>query len=109
MERALRLLHAQQQIKTGAIEMGGLHWYDLAVLLGLAILFFGPKRMPELGSAVGKTIKEFRKSISEVTEPQTPPAVPPPAPSAQTPALPASSAPASSAPASPAVSETESQ
>jgi len=77
--------------------MGGLHWYDLAVLFGLAILFFGPKRMPELGSAVGKTIKEFRKSMTEITEPANPtPAVPPAAPIAQTPALPASTA--SSAP-----------
>jgi sec-independent protein translocase protein TatA len=52
--------------------MGGLHWYDLAVLLVLALLIFGPKRLPEMGSAVGKTIKEFRKSMNEVTEPAKP-------------------------------------
>ena len=49
-----------------------LHWYDLLILLGVALLFFGPKRLPEMGSAVGKTIKEFQKSMREVTEPEKP-------------------------------------
>jgi sec-independent protein translocase protein TatA len=60
-----------------------LHWYDLAVLVGLALLIFGPKRLPEMGSAIGKTIKEFQRSMREVTEPPanttasvTPPAAP---------------------------------
>lgn len=48
--------------------MPGLHWYDLLVLVGVALLIFGPKRLPEMGSAVGKTIKEFQKSIREVTD-----------------------------------------
>jgi TatA/E family protein of Tat protein translocase len=74
--------------------MGGLHWYDLLPLIVIALLVFGPKRLPEMGSAIGKTIKEFRKSMNEVTEPTNPtPAVPPAATSAQPPALPASVAP----------------
>jgi sec-independent protein translocase protein TatA len=52
--------------------MPGLHWYDLLILLGVALLFFGPKRLPEMGSAIGKTIKEFQKSMREVTEPEKP-------------------------------------
>lgn len=46
------------------------HWYDLAIVLVLSLLFFGPKRLPEMGSAIGKTIKEFRHTMSEVTEPK---------------------------------------
>ncbi|HEX8036077.1 MAG TPA: twin-arginine translocase TatA/TatE family subunit [Ktedonobacterales bacterium] len=42
------------------------HWYDIAILVGLVMLFFGAKRLPEMGSAVGKTIQEFRKSMREV-------------------------------------------
>ena len=49
--------------------LGGLHWYDLIILVVLALVVFGPKRLPEMGSAVGKTIKEFQKSMREVTQP----------------------------------------
>ena len=38
---------------------------ELIVLLVVVILFFGPKRLPELGSAVGKGIKSFKKATSE--------------------------------------------
>lgn len=60
----------------------GFHWYDIMILLGVALLIFGPKRLPEMGSAVGKTIKEFQRSMKEVSEPEQPPAavVPPVAP-----------------------------
>lgn len=37
----------------------------LALLLIVALLIFGPRRLPELGSAVGKTIKEFQKSMAD--------------------------------------------
>jgi len=46
----------------------------LLVLAVVALLFFGPKRLPEMGSAVGKTIKEFQKSMREVTHPNETPA-----------------------------------
>ncbi len=93
--------------------MGSLHWMDLLPLVVIALLIFGPKRLPEMGSAIGKTIKEFRKSMNEVTEPTTPanpaPAVSPAIPSAQTPpALPASTTPVSAVPASAATVEAES-
>lgn len=45
------------------------HWYEVFILVGLVLLFFGAKRLPEMGSAVGKTIQEFRKSMREVPAP----------------------------------------
>ncbi len=45
----------------------GLHWPELIILVAVALLIFGPKRLPEMGSAMGKTIKEFQKSMKEVT------------------------------------------
>jgi sec-independent protein translocase protein TatA len=48
----------------------GTHWFELVPLVILALLFFGPKRLPEMGSAIGKTIKEFQKSMREVREPE---------------------------------------
>lgn len=44
------------------------HWYDLLPILLLGILIFGAKRLPEMGASVGKTIREFQKSMREVTE-----------------------------------------
>ncbi len=51
----------------------GAHWWDLIVVGAIALLFFGPKRLPEMGSAIGKTIKEFQKSMKEVTAPSPEP------------------------------------
>ena len=52
--------------------MPGLHWQELIILVVIALLIWGPKRLPEMGSSVGKTIKEFQKSMREVTEPEKP-------------------------------------
>lgn len=43
---------------------GGHIWLILALVLLLVI--FGPGKLPELGSAVGKTIKAFKKSTEDL-------------------------------------------
>ena len=48
----------------------GFHGLDLVVILVIALLIFGPKKLPEMGSAIGKSIKEFRKGMSELTGPK---------------------------------------
>jgi len=48
----------------------GFHGIDLIVILVIALLIFGPKRLPEMGSSIGKSIKEFRKGMSELTAPK---------------------------------------
>ena len=45
----------------------GFHGLDLIVILVIALLIFGPKKLPEMGSAIGKSIKEFRKGMNELT------------------------------------------
>ena len=39
----------------------------IVIILG-ALLIFGPKRLPELGEAGGKMLKEFKKSMSDITD-----------------------------------------
>jgi sec-independent protein translocase protein TatA len=37
---------------------------ELIVVLAIALIFFGPKRLPEMGASIGKGIREFKSSIS---------------------------------------------
>ncbi len=39
----------------------------LILILVLALIIFGPKKLPEVGRAVGQTLKEFKKSARELT------------------------------------------
>jgi len=40
--------------------------FHLIVLLVVALLVFGPKRLPEIGSGLGKTIKNFKAAMNDV-------------------------------------------
>jgi sec-independent protein translocase protein TatA len=71
-------------------EMGDLlqPWH-LIVLLVVAFLLFGAKRLPELGKGLGEGLKGFKEGIKGVTDPAPAPVakqseVPPPAPQAST-------------------------
>jgi sec-independent protein translocase protein TatA len=44
-----------------------IHWFWIAALLLVVLIVFGPGRLPELGGAVGKAMREFRKATSELT------------------------------------------
>lgn len=46
------------------------HGPELIIVLVIALLIFGPKKLPEMGSAIGKSIKEFRKGMNEITTPK---------------------------------------
>lgn len=48
--------------------MFGGHLPELVILLVVALVIFGPKRLPEIGGATGKAIREFRKGTTEVPE-----------------------------------------
>jgi len=40
-------------------------WPELIVILIIALLVFGPQRMAGIGSALGQTIREFRRAMRE--------------------------------------------
>jgi sec-independent protein translocase protein TatA len=53
----------------------------IVILLGIALLLFGGKRLPEVGRSLGSGMREFKDAITGNT-PETPPELPP----AETPA-----------------------
>jgi len=40
------------------------------LILGIILLFFGPRRLPELGNTLGKAIRNFKDAISGIEEAQ---------------------------------------
>ncbi len=42
-----------------------LGFQELLILAVIAFVFFGPKRLPEIGEAFGKTIRSFKDATSE--------------------------------------------
>jgi TatA/E family protein of Tat protein translocase len=84
--------------------MFGIGFQELLVILAIALLVFGPKRLPELARSLGKGLAEFRRASTELRDqfraedeaPARPPAAAP-APLATGPgaeATPAAAAPA---------------
>ena len=41
---------------------------EILVVLVIALLVFGAKRLPEMGSSLGKGIREFKRSLTDVRE-----------------------------------------
>lgn len=46
--------------------MGTLGWPEMVFIFILALVLFGPKKLPELGRTVGKALTEFRRASSEL-------------------------------------------
>ena len=44
--------------------MFGIGTTELLILLGIVIVIFGARRLPELGSGLGKAIKNFKAGVS---------------------------------------------
>ncbi|MBD2847162.1 twin-arginine translocase TatA/TatE family subunit [Paenibacillus sp. IB182496] len=48
--------------------MSGLGVSGVILLIVVALLLFGPKKLPELGRAFGSTLREFKKGAREIME-----------------------------------------
>lgn len=46
--------------------MGPLGWQETIAIFVIALLIFGPKKLPELGKTVGKALTEFRRASGEL-------------------------------------------
>lgn len=45
---------------------GRLGFGEIVLILVVLLVIFGPRRLPELGSALGKGIREFKRSVSDL-------------------------------------------
>lgn len=43
--------------------MFGLGWAEVIIILIVAVSIFGPKKIPELGSSLGKTLRGFKDEV----------------------------------------------
>jgi sec-independent protein translocase protein TatA len=52
--------------------MFGLGLQELGIILVIALVIFGPTKLPQIGSGLGKAIRDFRKGVSS-DDPEVPP------------------------------------
>ncbi|WP_173402062.1 twin-arginine translocase TatA/TatE family subunit [Halalkalibacter hemicellulosilyticus] len=48
--------------------MGSIGIPGLILILIIALVIFGPKKLPEIGNAFGRTLQEFKKGTKELTD-----------------------------------------
>ncbi len=46
--------------------MFGLGFPELILILVIALIIFGPGKLPEVGKAIGKSVREFKKATNEI-------------------------------------------
>ena len=63
------------------MPFGNFSFWEIILLMVAVLLLFGAKRLPEIGASMGKGIREFKKSLTDVnrslTEPEARDALPP--------------------------------
>jgi sec-independent protein translocase protein TatA len=52
--------------------MFGLGTQELIIILGIALFIFGAKKLPEIGKGLGKSIREFKSSVTGEDEKEDP-------------------------------------
>ena len=44
------------------------HWYILLLVLAIVLIVYGPGKLPEVGGAIGRAMREFRKASSDLQD-----------------------------------------
>ncbi|HEX9901375.1 MAG TPA: TatA/E family twin arginine-targeting protein translocase [Acidobacteriota bacterium] len=48
--------------------MLGIGFPEMLLIMAIALLVFGPKKLPEIGKSLGRAIREFRRTSDELKE-----------------------------------------
>ena len=58
------LLHFCAEVKM----FGNIGFPELLIIMAIALIIFGPRKLPEIGKSIGKALREFRKTSDEIKE-----------------------------------------
>ena len=48
--------------------IGGGHFWIILLVLAIILIIYGPGKLPEVGGAIGRGIREFRKASTDLTD-----------------------------------------
>ena len=48
--------------------MFGLGMWEILIILGLALIFIGPKKLPDIAQSLGKGLREFRRATNDLKD-----------------------------------------
>lgn len=49
-------------LRPGFMLVGPIGWSELLIILVIVLIFFGPKRLPDLAESLGRSIQKFKKA-----------------------------------------------
>jgi sec-independent protein translocase protein TatA len=76
-------MRATREVAGTISGMGNIGPLEIGLLILLALLLFGAKRLPEIGRSLGTGMREFKESVTgDNKHEEPPPELPPPAPAA---------------------------
>ncbi len=55
------------QVSLKLMQFGPIGWTELLLIILIALLLFGPRKLPELAKSMGEAINEFRRASSGIT------------------------------------------
>jgi TatA/E family protein of Tat protein translocase len=59
---------SRRKPKKAGDAMGSLGWQEILVIFILALIIFGPRKLPELGKSLGKGLAEFKRASNELKQ-----------------------------------------
>src|SRR5260370_13813443 len=53
-------------LRAGEVMFGSVGMPEMLIILVIALIIFGPRKLPELGRSLGKSLAEFKKASNEL-------------------------------------------